>query len=44
MESLHLDFQGVIDANLFFFISIGNVDPIVLSHLFYVDDIIFMGE
>nr|GEX87021.1 RNA-directed DNA polymerase, eukaryota [Tanacetum cinerariifolium] len=42
MESLHLSFQRVIDAGLFKGIQLNK--EICLSHLFYVDDAIFVGQ
>ncbi|GJR41813.1 RNA-directed DNA polymerase, eukaryota [Tanacetum coccineum] len=42
MEILHLSIQRVVDAGLFKGISI--CSSIQLSHLFYVDDAIFMGQ
>ncbi|GJZ05684.1 RNA-directed DNA polymerase, eukaryota [Tanacetum coccineum] len=42
MESLHVSFNRVVDADLFHGISIGSLMNI--SHLFYADDAIFVGE
>nr|GEY53868.1 RNA-directed DNA polymerase, eukaryota, reverse transcriptase zinc-binding domain protein [Tanacetum cinerariifolium] len=42
MKSLHISFQRVMDASLFRGIKIGS--SIQLSHLFYADDAIFMGN
>nr|GEY55493.1 RNA-directed DNA polymerase, eukaryota [Tanacetum cinerariifolium] len=42
MESLHISFRRVVDAGLFKGIKIGH--SIQISHLFYVDDAIFMGD
>nr|GEX08503.1 RNA-directed DNA polymerase, eukaryota, reverse transcriptase zinc-binding domain protein [Tanacetum cinerariifolium] len=42
MESLHISVQRVVDANMFRGISIGT--SIQLSHLFYADDTVFMGQ
>nr|GEV19556.1 RNA-directed DNA polymerase, eukaryota, reverse transcriptase zinc-binding domain protein [Tanacetum cinerariifolium] len=42
MESLHLSVQRVVDAGLFRGISI--CPSLQLSHLFYADDAIFMGQ
>ncbi|GKA20798.1 RNA-directed DNA polymerase, eukaryota [Tanacetum coccineum] len=42
MESLRISVQRVVDANMFRGISIGT--SIQLSHLFYADDVIFMGQ
>ncbi|GKE23512.1 hypothetical protein Tco_1435024 [Tanacetum coccineum] len=42
MESLHLPVQRVVDAGLFKGISI--CSSLQLSHLFYADDAIFMGQ
>ncbi|GKA01825.1 RNA-directed DNA polymerase, eukaryota, partial [Tanacetum coccineum] len=42
MESLHLSFNNVVNAGLFKGIHIN--DSLSLSHLFYADDAIFVGE
>nr|GEW34835.1 RNA-directed DNA polymerase, eukaryota [Tanacetum cinerariifolium] len=42
MESLHLSFSRVVDAGLFKGIRIGS--SLMISHLFYVDDAVFIGE
>ncbi|GJV30157.1 RNA-directed DNA polymerase, eukaryota, reverse transcriptase zinc-binding domain protein [Tanacetum coccineum] len=42
MESLHLSFNNVVNAGLFKGIHID--DSLSLSHLFYVDDAIFVGD
>ncbi|GKE18935.1 RNA-directed DNA polymerase, eukaryota [Tanacetum coccineum] len=42
MESLHLSFQKLVNEDLFKGISIGS--SLKLSHLFYADDVIFMGQ
>nr|GEZ14183.1 putative RNA-directed DNA polymerase, eukaryota, reverse transcriptase zinc-binding domain protein [Tanacetum cinerariifolium] len=42
MESLHLSFQRVMDAGLFHGIKLH--DSVTLSHLFYADDAIFVGQ
>ncbi|GKA75313.1 RNA-directed DNA polymerase, eukaryota, reverse transcriptase zinc-binding domain protein [Tanacetum coccineum] len=42
MESLHLSFQNVISAGLFKGISLGS--NFQLSHLFYADDVVFLGQ
>ncbi|GJT03878.1 RNA-directed DNA polymerase, eukaryota [Tanacetum coccineum] len=42
MESLHISFQRVVDAGLFKGIKVG--PNIQISHLFYADDAIFMGQ
>ncbi|GKA03684.1 RNA-directed DNA polymerase, eukaryota [Tanacetum coccineum] len=42
MESLHLSFQNVISAGLFKVISLGS--NFQLSHLFYADDVVFLGQ
>ncbi|GJT65778.1 RNA-directed DNA polymerase, eukaryota [Tanacetum coccineum] len=42
MESLHLSFQKVIDEGLFKGVSVSS--SLQLSHLFYADDVIFMGQ
>ncbi|GJX61597.1 RNA-directed DNA polymerase, eukaryota [Tanacetum coccineum] len=42
MESLHLSFQSVVDVDLFKGI---NLSPLVnLSHMFYADDAVFVGQ
>ncbi|GJS65514.1 RNA-directed DNA polymerase, eukaryota [Tanacetum coccineum] len=42
MESLHLSFSRVIEAGMFKGILIDN--SVMISHLFYVDDAVFVGE
>ncbi|GJR12103.1 RNA-directed DNA polymerase, eukaryota [Tanacetum coccineum] len=42
MESLHLSFQNVVDEGLFKGVSVGS--SLQLSHLFYADDVIFIGQ
>ncbi|GJZ58056.1 RNA-directed DNA polymerase, eukaryota [Tanacetum coccineum] len=42
MESLHISFQRVVDAGIFKGIAIGS--SLVLSHMFYADDAVFMGQ
>ncbi|GKB22302.1 RNA-directed DNA polymerase, eukaryota [Tanacetum coccineum] len=42
MESLHLSFSRTVDAGLFKGIQIG--PSFMISHLFYVDDAVFIGE
>ncbi|GJW73970.1 RNA-directed DNA polymerase, eukaryota [Tanacetum coccineum] len=42
MESLHLSFQNVISAGLFKVISLGS--NFQLSHLFYANDVVFLGQ
>ncbi|GKC72748.1 RNA-directed DNA polymerase, eukaryota, reverse transcriptase zinc-binding domain protein [Tanacetum coccineum] len=42
METLHLSFKRVIEANLFKGISINA--SFSISHLFYADDVVFIGE
>nr|GEY89976.1 RNA-directed DNA polymerase, eukaryota, reverse transcriptase zinc-binding domain protein [Tanacetum cinerariifolium] len=42
MESLHISLQRVVDAGMFKGISLG--PSLHLSHLFYADDAIFMGQ
>ncbi|GJX08163.1 RNA-directed DNA polymerase, eukaryota, reverse transcriptase zinc-binding domain protein [Tanacetum coccineum] len=42
MESLHISVQRVVDAGMFRGISMG--PSLHLSHLFYVDDVVFMGH
>nr|GEW77770.1 RNA-directed DNA polymerase, eukaryota [Tanacetum cinerariifolium] len=42
MESLYLSFSRVVDAGIFKGIKIDN--SIMISHLYYVDDVVFVGE
>ncbi|GJS58110.1 RNA-directed DNA polymerase, eukaryota, reverse transcriptase zinc-binding domain protein [Tanacetum coccineum] len=42
MESLHISFQRVVDAGLFNGINLSST--VNLSHLFYADDAIFIGQ
>nr|GEV43498.1 RNA-directed DNA polymerase, eukaryota [Tanacetum cinerariifolium] len=42
MESLHLSFSRTVDVGIFKGIKIGN--DITLSHFFYADDVVFIGE
>ncbi|GJZ20549.1 RNA-directed DNA polymerase, eukaryota [Tanacetum coccineum] len=42
IESLHISVQRVVDAGMFRGISMG--PSLHLSHLFYVDDVVFMGH
>ncbi|GKA61304.1 retrotransposon protein, putative, ty1-copia subclass [Tanacetum coccineum] len=42
MESLHLSFSRIVDAGLFKGIKIGN--SIMISHLFYAYDAVFIGD
>nr|GFA30580.1 hypothetical protein [Tanacetum cinerariifolium] len=42
MESLHLSFSRVVDAGIFKGIKIDNA--VTISQLFYVDDVVFVGE
>ncbi|GJS13041.1 RNA-directed DNA polymerase, eukaryota [Tanacetum coccineum] len=42
MESLHLSFQNVVNEGLFKRVSVSS--SLHLSHLFYADDVIFMGK
>ncbi|GJU13564.1 RNA-directed DNA polymerase, eukaryota [Tanacetum coccineum] len=42
METIHLSFQRVIDASLYRGISLS--DSFMISHLFYADDVVFIGE
>nr|GEW86601.1 RNA-directed DNA polymerase, eukaryota, reverse transcriptase zinc-binding domain protein [Tanacetum cinerariifolium] len=42
MESLHLSFQRVVDAGLFNEIRLSSM--VNLSHLFYADDAVFLGQ
>ena len=42
MESFHISFQNVVNEGMFKGISIGT--SLHLSHLFYADDVVFMGQ
>ncbi|GJZ84117.1 RNA-directed DNA polymerase, eukaryota [Tanacetum coccineum] len=42
MESLHISFERVVDAGMFKGISLGS--SLHLSHLFYADDAVFVGQ
>ncbi|GJU55522.1 RNA-directed DNA polymerase, eukaryota [Tanacetum coccineum] len=42
MESLHISFQRVVDAGMFHGIDVGGL--VNLSHMFYADDAVFIGE
>ncbi|GJW80582.1 RNA-directed DNA polymerase, eukaryota [Tanacetum coccineum] len=42
MESLHLSFSRVVDAGMFRGIRIDS--SLMISHLFYADDVVFIGE
>ncbi|GJY80648.1 hypothetical protein Tco_0493399 [Tanacetum coccineum] len=42
METLHLSFQRVVDAGMFHGIKLGGT--LNLSHMFYADDAVFVGE
>ncbi|GJX35937.1 hypothetical protein Tco_0247494 [Tanacetum coccineum] len=42
MESLHLSFQRVVDAGLFTGINLNS--SLTLSHMFYADDAVFLGQ
>ncbi|GJX65365.1 RNA-directed DNA polymerase, eukaryota [Tanacetum coccineum] len=42
MESLHLSFQNVVNEGMFKGVSVSS--SLHLSHLFYADDVIFMGQ
>ena len=44
MESLHIAFSNAMRHNWFSGLQIGASNPVVLSHLFYADDAIFIGE
>ncbi|GJZ25345.1 RNA-directed DNA polymerase, eukaryota [Tanacetum coccineum] len=43
MESLHLSFQRIVDADMFLGINLGG-GSVNLSHLFYADDAVFVGQ
>ncbi|GKA77644.1 RNA-directed DNA polymerase, eukaryota [Tanacetum coccineum] len=42
METLHISFQRVVDARMFHGIKLGSL--VNLSHMFYADDAVFVGE
>ena len=42
MESLHLSFQKIVSDGMFEGVSIGSA--VKLSHLFFADDVVFMGQ
>ncbi|GJR30322.1 RNA-directed DNA polymerase, eukaryota [Tanacetum coccineum] len=42
MESLHLSFQRVVDAGMFKGITLSS--SLILSHMFYADDAVFVGQ
>nr|GEV20711.1 hypothetical protein [Tanacetum cinerariifolium] len=42
MESLHLSFQNIVDAGLFKGVALN--DSLKISHLFYTDDVVFIGQ
>ncbi|GJT03129.1 RNA-directed DNA polymerase, eukaryota [Tanacetum coccineum] len=42
MESLHLSFQRVVDAGMFSGIKLSS--SLNISHMFYADDVVFMGQ
>ncbi|GJS86565.1 RNA-directed DNA polymerase, eukaryota [Tanacetum coccineum] len=42
MESLHISFQRVVDAGMFHGIDVGGL--VNLSHMFYADDAVFIGD
>ncbi|GKD94613.1 RNA-directed DNA polymerase, eukaryota [Tanacetum coccineum] len=43
MESLHLSFQRIVDAGMFHGIKLGG-GLVNLSHMFYADDVVFVGQ
>ncbi|GJY85444.1 RNA-directed DNA polymerase, eukaryota, reverse transcriptase zinc-binding domain protein [Tanacetum coccineum] len=43
MESLHLSFQRIVDEGMFKGIKLGG-DMVNLSHMFYADDAVFVGQ
>ncbi|GKA19920.1 RNA-directed DNA polymerase, eukaryota [Tanacetum coccineum] len=43
MESLHLSFQHIVDAGMFHGIKLGG-GLVNLSHMFYADDVVFVGQ
>ncbi|GJU95642.1 RNA-directed DNA polymerase, eukaryota [Tanacetum coccineum] len=44
MESLHVSFQQLIDRRLFTPIVVGKDNVVPISHLLYVDDVMFIGK
>ncbi|GKG40823.1 RNA-directed DNA polymerase, eukaryota, partial [Tanacetum coccineum] len=42
MESLHLSFQRVVEAGMFQGLHLG--EEVTLSHMFYADDVVFVGK
>ncbi|GKG20846.1 hypothetical protein Tco_0380647, partial [Tanacetum coccineum] len=42
MESLHISFKRVVEADIFKGIKVGG--SVNLSHMFYADDAVFVGE
>nr|GEZ80395.1 RNA-directed DNA polymerase, eukaryota [Tanacetum cinerariifolium] len=44
MESLHISFQRLIEQGMFTPLIIGIDNQVTISHLFYADDIIFIGK
>ncbi|GKG19353.1 hypothetical protein Tco_0376452, partial [Tanacetum coccineum] len=42
MESLHLSFHNVVDTSLFKGVALN--DSLQISHLFYADDVVFIGQ
>ena len=42
MESLHLSFQQLVNEGLFKGVCIGS--SLTVSHMFYADDVVFMGQ
>ncbi|GKB10316.1 RNA-directed DNA polymerase, eukaryota, partial [Tanacetum coccineum] len=44
MESLHVSFQWLIDRGMFDPILFGKDNLVPISHLFYVDDVMFIGK
>nr|GEW62438.1 RNA-directed DNA polymerase, eukaryota, reverse transcriptase zinc-binding domain protein [Tanacetum cinerariifolium] len=44
MEILHISFQRLIDRGMFAPITVGNDNTVPISHLFYADDAMFIGN
>nr|GEX76808.1 RNA-directed DNA polymerase, eukaryota [Tanacetum cinerariifolium] len=44
MESLHISFQRLIDRGMFTPVTVGHNNQVSISHLFYADDVMFIGK
>nr|GEX94269.1 RNA-directed DNA polymerase, eukaryota, reverse transcriptase zinc-binding domain protein [Tanacetum cinerariifolium] len=44
MESLRISFQRLIDRGMFTLITVGHNNHVSISHLFYADDVMFIGK